>query len=61
MSQPVQNIISEDETSYIRQEKLEARLCLLFGYPIEVQHINGRYCFEAPRRVTTDEIADLRD
>jgi hypothetical protein len=36
MSQTVQNIISEDETSYIRQEKLEARLFMLFGYHIRV-------------------------
>ncbi|KAL2798905.1 hypothetical protein BJX66DRAFT_333577 [Aspergillus keveii] len=57
MSQTVQNIISEDETSYIRQEKLEARLLMLFGYRIRVSHINGRYVFEAPRKVDTDEIA----
>lgn len=37
MSHTVQNIISEDETSYIRQEKLEDRLYVLFGYPIRVQ------------------------
>ncbi|KAL3494903.1 hypothetical protein BJX62DRAFT_222935 [Aspergillus germanicus] len=53
MSQTVQNIISEDETSYIRQEKLEARLLMLFGYLIRVSHINGRYVFEAPRKVDT--------
>ncbi|KAL3431438.1 hypothetical protein BDV09DRAFT_188408 [Aspergillus tetrazonus] len=51
MSHTVQNIISEDETSYIRQEKLEDRLYVLFGYPIRVQHVNGRYVFEAPRKV----------
>ncbi|GFF45002.1 hypothetical protein IFM46972_07687 [Aspergillus udagawae] len=76
MNQTVRNVISEDETSYILKEKLEARLRLLFGYPIKVQvikfnpalpssntvlsltlytmkHVNGRYCFEAPREVTT--------
>ncbi|KAL4756019.1 uncharacterized protein BDW70DRAFT_154510 [Aspergillus foveolatus] len=51
MNHTVQNIVSEDETSYIRQEKLEDRLYVLFGYPIKVQHINGRYVFEAPRKV----------
>ncbi|KAL2844546.1 hypothetical protein BJY01DRAFT_263842 [Aspergillus pseudoustus] len=58
MGQTVQNIISEDETSYIRQEKLEARLFVLFGYPIKVSHINGRYVFEAPRKVDTVKLAD---
>jgi hypothetical protein len=39
MNQTVRNVISEDETSYILKEKLEARLRLLFGYPIKVQVI----------------------
>ncbi|KAJ0423940.1 hypothetical protein BJY00DRAFT_299447 [Aspergillus carlsbadensis] len=53
MDQTVQNIVSEDETSYIRQDKLEARLYMLFGYRIRVSHLNGRYVFEAPRKVDT--------
>lgn len=36
----VKNIISEDETSYILKEKLEARLHVIFGYPIKVQVIH---------------------
>jgi hypothetical protein len=39
MNQTVRNVISEDETSYILKEKLEARLRLLFGYPIKVRVI----------------------
>ncbi|OJJ06554.1 hypothetical protein ASPVEDRAFT_56153 [Aspergillus versicolor CBS 583.65] len=51
MSQMVTNIINEDETGYILKEKLEARLHLIFRYPIKVEHINGRYRFVAPRKV----------
>ncbi|KAL4888298.1 hypothetical protein BDV59DRAFT_211209 [Aspergillus ambiguus] len=52
------NVISEAEAGYIKMEKLEARLYLLFGYPIKVQHISNRYYFEAPREVTRTLIAD---
>jgi hypothetical protein len=39
MNQTVRTVISEDEAPYILKEKLEARLRLLFGYPIKVQVI----------------------
>lgn len=37
MSQMVTNILNEDETGYILKEKLEARLHLIFRYPIKVE------------------------
>ncbi|PWY96717.1 hypothetical protein BO94DRAFT_580546 [Aspergillus sclerotioniger CBS 115572] len=61
MAQLIENIINPDIVGYIRKEKLEARLRIVFGYDIRVRHVNERFVFDAPRLVTRDEIDDLRE
>ncbi|KAK1149742.1 hypothetical protein N8T08_005296 [Aspergillus melleus] len=55
----VRNTLGADVTGYIRHEKLEARLRIIFQTPIMVELRNSRFVFYAPRVVTKDELEDI--
>ncbi|PLB46430.1 hypothetical protein P170DRAFT_477311 [Aspergillus steynii IBT 23096] len=56
MTTNVRNTLGADATGYIRRERLQDRLRVIFKLPITVELRNDRFVFYAPRLVTEDEI-----